>query len=162
MAMRFIIDLMLGKLSRWLRILGFDALSGVVEDREILNIAKDTSRTILSRDQKLIDQAKARGIPAIYIGQMDVQDQIIELYRSLGLDSIELDPKNSRCPVCNGTLAEKGTEELQDRIPPKVLEYHSRFWECTECQKVYWMGRHWEDIEKKINAIKTEFETEPD
>ncbi len=160
--MRFINDLMLGKLARWLRLLGHDTAYGTLEDQEIIRRAKSESRTILSRDQRLIDTARREDIAAIYVSQANLEDQVVELYDTLGLAEVQLDPDSSRCPLCNGELAGKRPEEVRELVPPKVFEYHSQFWKCVRCDKVYWMGRHWDDIEKKINAANNELARDPD
>jgi len=149
--MRFVTDVMLGRLSRWLRLLGFDTTSGLRDDLRLLQTAAAEGRTLLTRDRALIEQAERMGITCIYISSSQLQDQIVELFESLGSSSIDLDPAKSRCPMCNGELKAVPREQLPDQVPEKVLRYHSEFYVCAACGKIYWMGRHWENIEKKIS-----------
>jgi len=149
--MRFVTDVMLGRLSRWLRLLGFDTTSGLREDLRLLQTAATEERTLLTRDRALFEQAERMGISCIYISSSQLKDQIVELFERLGTSSIDLDPAKSRCPMCNGELKAVRREDLPDQVPEKVLHYHSEFFVCTDCRKIYWMGRHWENIEEKIN-----------
>jgi len=149
--MRFITDVMLGRLSRWLRLLGFDTTSGLREDLGLLQSAASEGRTLLTRDRALMEQAKRMGIDCLYISSAQLEDQIVEVFERLGRSAIDLDPAKSRCPVCNGELNPATRDELPNQVPEKVLRYHSDFYVCRGCGKIYWMGRHWENIEKKIN-----------
>lgn len=151
MQMRFVTDVMLGRLSRWLRLLGFDTASELREDLRLLQSAVAEQRTLLTRDRALIEQGDRMGINCIYISSSQLEDQIVELFQRLGRSTIDLDPAKSRCPMCNGELKTVPRDELPDRVPEKVLIYHSEFFVCASCRKIYWMGRHWENIEKKIN-----------
>lgn len=149
--MRFITDVMLGRLSRWLRLLGFDTRSDLLDDEDLLGGAKADPRILLTRDKALIDKAQRRNIDCIYVAPPDLKHQIVEIYSYLGQKRIELDPEKSRCPLCNGELEMIPGQDLEGQVPPKVLQYHSDFFKCGNCTKIYWMGRHWENIKKKIN-----------
>jgi uncharacterized protein with PIN domain len=151
---RFITDVMLGRLSRWLRILGHDTRSDLSEDDEILQAARTDSRIILTRDRELTNRAHRMAVDCLYIGAPDLEGQILALFRSLGVRDLELRPDRSRCALCNGELEALGVEDVVDRVPEKVREFHSEFWECRACHKLYWMGRHWENIEKQINGLR--------
>ena len=158
--MQFITDLMLGRLARWLRLLGFDTSSGVVDDDEILRVAKTENRSLLTRDKMLFESARRLDIAGFYISSSNLQGQLLELFGEMGVTHVELDPNGSRCPVCNGTIASVETGEVEDRVPPKVREFHREFWSCSRCEKVYWMGTHWEKIEKEINDLNSKLSRE--
>ncbi len=160
--MRFITDVMLGRLSRWLRLLGFDTKSGIVEDDDILKVAEGESRVLLTRDGKLIGQARKMGIESIRIASSDLHGQMVELLRSMGVRRTELDPSRSRCPVCNGDLRMVSGSQVAQEVPAKVLSYHSHFWKCSACGKVYWMGRHWENMKEKINDVNALLDVDSD
>jgi len=153
--MQFITDLMLGRLARWLRLLGFDTSSGFIEDDEILMVAKKEDRSLLTRDKMLFESARRLGIKGFCISSSDLQGQLLELFGELKIDQVTLDPESSRCPVCNGTMARAQVEEVRDRVPQKVREFHRDFWNCSDCGKVYWMGTHWVKIEKEINDLNS-------
>jgi uncharacterized protein with PIN domain len=158
--MRFITDLMLGRLARWLRLLGFDTCSGVVEDDEIMRVAKTEDRSLLTRDKQLFESARRLGIRGHYIAPSDLRGQLFELFGKLGVEHLELDPSRSRCPVCNGTIVRVDLDGVADSVPQKVIEYHKEFWGCSSCGKVYWMGTHWEKIEKEINDLNAKLGSE--
>ncbi len=150
--MRFIADAMLGRLSRWLRLLGHDTLSEPTEDTAILRTAIQDGRTLLTRDKILYQYARRVGASAFFIGEPRLENQLVELSKKVGWKRLEIDPSKSRCPVCNGELSELSRSEVSSKVPEKVLDYHSRFWRCNSCGKIYWMGRHWLSIKKKING----------
>ena len=150
--MRFIADVMLGRLSRWLRLLGYDTTSEPTEDTAILKAAIAEERTLLTRDKRLYEYAKRLGVDTLFIGQPKLEDQLVELSRKVGWKTLEIDPSRSRCPRCNGKLSELSRSQVSSDVPEKVLSYHSRFWKCDTCGKIYWMGRHWLNIRKKING----------
>ena len=149
--MRFITDIMLGRLARWLRLLGQDTRSDVAEDAEIIKVASDESRILISRDRGLVEKAAKGGVKSLYIAAPDLKTQIVDLWRGLGLSEIVLDPDLSRCPICNGDLSSIGKDGVEKDVPPKVLEYHEDFWKCRGCGKTYWMGTHWDNMKKQIN-----------
>jgi uncharacterized protein with PIN domain len=150
---RFITDVMLGRLSRWLRILGYDTRSDLIEDGEILRAAQADSRIVLTRDRDLTNKAHRMGIDCFYVGPPDLEGQLLTVFHRLGFDELELRPDRSRCALCNGELESVGGNDVVNQVPEKVLEFHSEFWRCRACHKVYWMGRHWENIEKEINGL---------
>jgi uncharacterized protein with PIN domain len=160
--MRFITDMMLGRLARWLRLLGFDTLNGVVEDDEILRVASQEGRILLTRDRDLFNSARRIDTRSYYIQSPYIDAQMLGIFRDLGMDNVELDPGKSRCAKCNGTTKKVDACQISGEVPPKVKEYHQDFWACTKCGKIYWMGRHWENIEKEINDLNRKLCEESD
>jgi uncharacterized protein with PIN domain len=118
-------------------------------------VAKTENRSLLTRDKILFESSHRLGIKGFYVSASDLQGQLLELFRKMGIDDIKLDPKSSRCPVCNGTITGVEVEEVKDKVPPKVREFHREFWNCHDCGKVYWMGTHWVKIEKEINDLNS-------
>jgi len=62
----------------------------------------------------------------------------------------------SRCTICNTLLVPVDSSEAEKHVPPKVFERQTRFWFCPSCQKYYWMGTHYEDMEKRIAVLLRE------
>src|SRR5439155_1237518 len=95
------------------------------------------------RDQKVQShQPRAREsvVPSLFVPRgLDVQAQLAHILRELSLPLRE-----SRCMACGGELVELSGEEVGDRVPPRSLARHNRFWECVRCQQVFWHGTHWE------------------
>jgi uncharacterized protein len=151
--MKFIADAMLGKLAKWLRILGFDVLyDSSMEDRQIIRTARDQERTILTRDTRML-QLRSIG-DAVFIKSDDVFQQLLEMKKNLHLN--DRGPA-ARCIVCNGSLnsvAEK--DELKGLVPEYVYHNFKHFFRCSSCGKVYWDGSHYEKIREKLREVLKE------
>jgi len=146
---RFLVDSMLGSLARWLRIGGYDAeYRRDAEDDSLMEEASSTGRILLTRDRVLTLRAKKRGVETILVeGEGDVE-QLGALAAALGL---ELDPSNSRCPRCNGSLTQVDRDHVCDRVPEASLEAFDVFWVCGSCGGVYWRGSHWDQIASTLD-----------
>lgn len=153
--MKFITDGMLGRLSRWLRIIGYDVeYVRNAADEELLKRAEEEGRTVLTRDRSLYAMAKRRGVGAILLEEKDLFGQLARLIK---LGAIDVDPSSeSRCPICGSPLREVGRDEVAERVPAKSLELYEEFWECENemCGKVYWMGSHWRRIGERLKALE--------
>lgn len=147
---RFLVDSMLGSLARWLRIGGYDAeYRRDAEDDSLMEEASRTGRILLTRDRVLVLRAKKRGVETILVEGAGEVEQLGALAAALGL---ELDPSNSRCPKCNGSLTRVSRDEVRDRVPEASLEAFNVFWMCGSCGGVYWRGSHWDQIASTIEA----------
>lgn len=145
---RIIVDSMLGKLCRWLRLYGYDTLYakelGRDDDDYIIQKAVLEHRLIITRDENLCREAERSGVPSICLRANTIQSQLVELGSFLHLP--ELKPENARCPLCNGRINTVTREKVGDNVPPKVLAHHKQFWQCVKCGQTYWRGSHWDNI----------------
>jgi uncharacterized protein len=145
-APRLFVDAMLGRLARWLRLLGYDAAYWRVgSDDELIEAARAEGRLIVTRDHPL---AGRRGVAAILIESEQLDEQIAEA-RAL-LASQPLPAPFSRCPECNGMLVEWPHEEARDLVPAYVWHTQHQFRRCLECGKIYWQGTHFPDLRARI------------
>ena len=152
MLMRFIADMMLGRLARWLRLYGYDTLYGIEDDEEIIRAALSEGRVILTRDSGLTERARKLGAEAFLLRSNTLKEQVKELKR-LGVEFKELFPANARCPKCNGPIRPASKEEVKGKVPPKVYERYDEFYICEDCGQIYWPGRQWREmlrIDKKL------------
>jgi len=149
---RFLVDSMLGSLARWLRIGGYDAeYRRDADDDSLMEEASKTGRVLLTRDRMLALRAKKRGVETILVeGEGDVE-QLGALAAALGL---ELNPSNSRCPRCNGSLTQVDRDQVRDRVPEASLEAFDVFWVCGSCGGVYWRGSHWKQIASTLEEAE--------
>lgn len=137
---------MLGRLARWLRLLGYDTTyARDWSDHRIAARARAEGRIVLTRDREL---ARRRGIQCLLIERQDLEGQLEEICLALGPPPPSLRP---RCPVCNAMLRPLADDEARRRVPPYVYRTHERFRYCAHCDRVYWPGSHWEDVEKTID-----------
>ncbi|WP_456369091.1 Mut7-C RNAse domain-containing protein [Thermococcus sp.] len=153
--MRFIADMMLGRLARWLRLYGYDTLYGIKDDDEIVRIALKEDRIILTRDSALAERAKKLGVKVFLLSSNSLEEQIKEL-KNLGVEFRELFPPNARCPKCNGPIKPVPKEEVKGKVPPKVYELYSEFYVCQKCGQIYWPGRQWEEMLKMDRKLRGE------
>lgn len=146
--MRFLADAMLGKLVRWLRILGCDTeYHPGLQDREILNLAEAQGMTLLTRDVELYKSAIRRGIHSRYVKSLSIKGQLAELSQLL-----KFVPLESRCPLCNSALSVMGIEDLV--VAHQPLPQQRELWLCKGCGKIYWHGRYWDTISETIRASR--------
>ena len=148
--MKFIADAMLGRLAKWLRILGFDVLYYPdIEDREIVRIAREQERTILTRDTQL---TKRSGLPGvIFVEKDNVFDQLTFIRTLLGFSQVDI---SGRCAVCNGIIDEvPQKEEVRDLVPDFIYFNSPGFMRCRDCGKVYWEGSHRKGMREKVKGV---------
>jgi uncharacterized protein with PIN domain len=142
----FVADVMVGKLARWLRVLGFDVVySNKYDDDELIKIAENQNRVILTRDVEL----STRRTPAkcLFIQSGDYKEQIQQVVHSFDLKGFKA---FSRCLECNAPLEEVDKEAVFDKVPPFVYLTQDRFAKCPSCDRVYWHGTHTQEMLKQI------------
>jgi uncharacterized protein with PIN domain len=149
-AMKFIVDCMLGKLAKWLRILGFDAVYlNKAEDRDLLLLARREKRILLTKDQELL--LAAAGLPSLFIESDNWQEQLAQV-----LDAYRLRDRakpHSRCLACNIELKRIPKRLARNLVTPFVFEQATSFAICPSCGRVFWPGTHFEDMDLKIARI---------
>ncbi len=155
--MKFIADSMLGRLARWLRLLGFDTLYYPrIKDRLLLRIAQEENRIVLTRDTRLV---KMRGVGEyILLRENDSFKQLKRVIAEYNLSpeiKKELSSMNiySRCSLCNTLLDNISKEEAKPHVPPYVYLTSGSFSKCTGCGQFYWKGTHRELLDKKLLEI---------
>jgi len=155
-AMTFVVDCMLGKLAKWLKILGFDAVySSRAGDDELLRLAQKEGRALLTRDTGLA--AKARGLKCLLLRSQRWQDQVSEVLDDFNLRG-EVVPF-SRCLACNAGLKPIPKTSAKNLVAPFVYEYAGGFSICPSCGRVYWPGTHFHDMESRLKDIIGEKDT---
>ncbi len=151
---KFILDVHLGTLAKYLRMFGFDTLyQNNYNDHEIINISLTESRTILTKDKGILKHNQVnRGY---YIRNSNPEKQLVEI-----LDRFDL--KNSfneftRCLVCNTVLIKIDKDKIAGRLPQKVKERQSEFYFCNSCNKIYCPGSHYLKMKELINKVTNKF-----
>jgi len=143
---RFVADVMLGSLSRWLRLFGFDTLyRNDFTDRELIKISLQEDRIVLTRDNAL---ARSRLLKKVLLIQSEsIKEQIKEVLSIIPIscDLLNLRP---RCPVCNGETESIIKEKIKEEIPDYVAISNQEFIICKSCGKIYWHGTHKDRIDK--------------
>ncbi len=154
--MKFIADCMVGKLARWLRLLGFDvAYYRRIEDDKLLELAAQEKRIILTRDHELLKKAskqKSLKQKALLIESECWEEQVEQVLDYFKLRD-EINP-NSRCLECNTRLKILPKSRARNLVPPFVYEQAEVFALCPGCGRIFWKGTHFQDMEKKLGRFQ--------
>jgi len=147
---RFIADVMLGRLAKWLRISGFDVLySNKFSDNELVKISNGEGRVLLSRDTRLLVRKAVREF--IHIESQDLQEQIRQVFHALNL---EIPPSLlTRCLSCNEALRETTRESVRGIVPPFFFETQEKFKSCPKCGKIFWAGTHRSSVVRSLQKL---------
>jgi uncharacterized protein with PIN domain len=152
--LKFVTDGMLGKLTRWLRMLGQDVeYSRSDDDKKLIEKAKSEERVLLTRDFKLYQQAMTRGVNAVLVDAATEPEKLADLARRFNFN-LEIDITVSRCPKCNTEIRPVPKDMVMDKVPKTTSTYYNEFWECPNCGQVYWQGAHWKRIEKTLKEAR--------
>jgi len=148
---RFALDVGLGRLAGFLRMLGFDTLwRNDFADDELSRLSRDEDRVVLTRDLGLLKRAEVRH--GYYPRNTDPAHQLVEVVRRYQLTA-RMRPF-TRCLACNAPLAVASKDEVLDRIPERVAATHSRFQQCHECKRVYWPGTHHQRMQALVDKLR--------
>ena len=152
--LRFIADGHLGKLTRNLRLLGFDvAYDRQADDHQLLNVMERENRALLTRDRRLLMHAIVRH--GYYPRSQNADEQTIEVIRRF--DLFESIAPFTRCLRCNERLREVAKTEVIEKLEPLTKIYYEQFRRCTGCGQIYWTGSHFEKLQKRIKIIQSRF-----
>jgi len=139
--LRFLADAMLGRLAKWLRILGYDTLYNPSwDDPYLVRVARAQERVVLTRDSEL---ARRRGVRVLLLESERLEAQVQQLRSDLHLGAAA---PFSRCPVCNALLEEISKDQAWGQVPPYVFVTQKEFRLCPACDRFYWRGSHWEHM----------------
>jgi uncharacterized protein with PIN domain len=147
----FILDVHLGNLARYLRLLGFDTLYRTKDpgDKAIADIAKQTQRIVLTRDIGLLKRAVisyGHWIRNTYPKKQ--LREVIDRYQLQALFS-----PFTRCMHCNGLIQPIEKSQIQRRIKEGIQRDYNAFWLCTECKNVYWKGSHYDKLDAFVKKL---------
>jgi hypothetical protein len=147
---RFVLDIHLGKLATYLRLLGFDVLyQNDYQDEELACLSSREERILLTRDRGLLKRSVV--VYGYCVRESDPLQQVIEVLRRFDLFGA-IAPLQ-RCLRCNGLLQPVSKEAIGDRLPPLTRKYYNDFSICQACAQIYWKGAHYERIQGLIDRI---------
>ncbi len=144
----FMADSMLGKMAKWLRLMGYSVkyISNGVSDDEVINLCRRDNLFLLTRDKVLHERYKN----SMLIESDEFHEQIKQVIRVFKPDETKY---FTRCPLCNSTLLTVPISDYDGEIPVNVRSVHGEVYVCSECGKVYWKGTHYISIRKTIENI---------
>jgi uncharacterized protein with PIN domain len=147
---RFVLDMHLGRLAAYLRLLGFDTwYQSHSRDEDLARASQDEHRILLTRDRGLLKRAAVthghlmrETFPRRQLAEVVER---FDLYRSVALFT--------RCLRCNTPLRSARAESVADRLPERTRRLHTEFFECDTCRRVYWKGSHYARMRKMIGEV---------
>ena len=147
--MKFAADKMLGRLTRWLRVIGQDVTYGPhLSGYGLIREARREGRLILTRDRGL-----TRKNPPDYL--LIQSDQFREQLKQV-VQACRLEPFKeafTRCVECNTLLQPVPKEAVRERVPPYVFSNQERFSFCLRCQRIYWPATHQQKMLEELKAL---------
>jgi uncharacterized protein with PIN domain len=149
---KFILTPELGRLAKWLRILGFDAAySAEVNFSSLLIHALRDNRIILTRNSHFIH--KAQMTKAVWIKSEGVNQQLKQVIKELGL-RLQKELMFSRCTICNMELKNINKQQVKNKLPEYVFKTQQKFFICPSCQRIYWPGTHWGNVTEALEEVE--------
>ncbi len=151
---RFIVDINVGKLARWLRMLGFDAtLFGHGEDFRLIKQALAEGRVLVTKDSRLMQRRviTTGRLRSVLVNGDRPEEQMRQVITRLGLEG-PFRPF-TRCLEDNHLLLERRPDEVADLVPAYVRQTQTRFRQCPACKRVYWPGTHWQAMLEKLREF---------
>ncbi|MCX7926885.1 MAG: Mut7-C RNAse domain-containing protein [Candidatus Omnitrophica bacterium] len=150
--MKILVTKELGRLAKWLRILGIDCeYSRTQQISSIMMQALREDRIILTRNRHL---PASRGITIVIVESQTINEQLPEVCAKIGI-SIEHQKLFSRCTICNKKLQEVSPDTVRDFVPEYVFSTQKNFYQCSNCKRIYWQGTHWGNVQEILAKIKT-------
>jgi hypothetical protein len=146
---RFLADAMLGRLARWLRVLGFDThYDPALHDAALVRLADAEGRILLTRDRHLLRERRPRLAVEV------TSDRPLQQLGAL-IEQLELQPPRelfTRCMVCNAPLDDLSDAEAATLLPPSARQLAGTARRCPQCNRVYWPGSH---VQRMTRALAT-------
>ena len=156
--MKFLTDGMLGNITRWLRLLGYDVeYEKGQKDNELLLRSEQEKRILLTSDAELFRIAKRRGLNTALVKKTSPDEALSKLSEKFNIHLI-FDEKRSRCPTCGFPLKNVNKNSIKDKVPKNTYQRYNEFWICINlsCSKVYWCGNHWKKISQTLKKARKE------
>jgi uncharacterized protein with PIN domain len=149
---RFVVDVNLGQLARYLRLLGFDALyRNSYTDKEVARIASEQNRIVLTRDRALLQHKIITH--GTFVRAVKPREQVTEILERL--DLYRLVRPFTRCLRCNGELEDVDKDAVLHQLQSRTRQFYEHFRRCKACGQAYWKGSHFNRMEKLCDYFAT-------
>ena len=140
----------LGRLTKWLRLLGFDTRYESEEAGKKFIETLEKNRILLTRTRRIQNQFASRQL--IFVESDHLAQQLNQIFRELSLKASQTRPF-SRCLQCNAPIAMVEKASILGQVPDYIFETQDRFHKCTECDRIYWRGSHTRRSLEKIQQL---------
>ncbi len=151
--MRFIADIMVGRLAKYLRMAGYDVVYiNDADDDLILQIARNEDRIVLTRDTMMLERKEFKNgiLRSVFISDDALLTQLLQVKYELDL---VLKPDLIVCLVCNNPLKKVEKKDIKNKVPPYVYKTQSKFKHCSNCGRYYWRGTHYDYIKNYFSRL---------
>lgn len=140
---------MLGNVSKWLRILGYETLFlKRPSDETLIKLSRENNGILLTSDEELFKKAKSIGVAVIFVNSnLSLKEKLVKVFKE---SNLKPQLNSTRCTVCGGELSKIEMKELREFF------FTSDFWVCKKCGKLYWRGSHWKNIMKMYDELRKE------
>jgi uncharacterized protein with PIN domain len=150
---KFIVDANVGKLARWLRMLGYDTMFvNDIDDGVLVDIGLKEERVLLTKDtQIMLRRAVTSGkVKALLTSEDDPKKQMRRVITEMKLDR---EREFTLCLECNVPLIPRSKDEVRDLVPPYVYKTQTQYHQCPACGRIYWRGTHWENMKQVLGIL---------
>ena len=148
----FVADAMLGKLTRWLRLLGAKVFfSESKNGDEAIKRAMKEKAVLLTRNEALAAKAGDYAQTMLFKTNDSFQ-QLRTVMKKFGLKA-ESSPSFALCPKCGGKIKRIAKAKVKRKVFPRVFKQQKRFWECGQCKQIYWKGSHYARIGDRLKKL---------
>lgn len=139
-ACRFVLDIHLGRLAAYLRMLGFDTLyCNTYEDAELAQLSHTDERILLTRDIGLLKRSMV--VHGYFVRETKPTRQLKEVVQRFQLHpAVET---FQRCIRCNGMMQVVEKAAILHLLEPKTQQFFHDFQQCQSCGQIYWRGSHY-------------------
>jgi len=149
--LRFVLDVHLGRLAAYLRMLGFDTLyRNDYSDPALVQLSVDEQRVLLTRDKGLL--MRKRITRGYYVREQLPQKQLREIF--VRFDLCKSQRPFTRCMHCNAELQRMEKTAVEADLMPRTKSLYDRFWQCARCKKIYWQGSHYRRMQQCLATLE--------
>lgn len=149
---RFLLDVHLGRLAGYLRMLGIDTLyRNDYDDPTLADTSAAQNRILLTCDRKLLMRKKIKY--GYLVRSRHPPEQVREVLQRYQL--FDYRSKVARCLDCNGIIQSVSKAGVEDRLLPLTRQHYDDFYQCNSCHKIYWEGSHFKNIQQSIKDLKS-------
>ena len=156
---KFLTDAMYGRLTRFLRIFGYDTVYAddleeffklnPVPDDKLAEYAIKNDRIIITRDYPFYKKHRDR---SVFLEGKGIYNYLQQLKNKLDLE-YNFDIQKARCSICNSELERvQDKNEIENDVKPETFKHYENFFQCKNCKKVYWKGSHIEKIMERLKS----------
>ena len=141
---------MLGRLAKWLRVLGQDVIYGRhLSGAGLIHAARQENRIILTRDRRL---RLKQSHDSLFVESDDFREQLRQVVSTFHL--IPGDDLLKRCLICNFSLQPRSKTSVKQAVPEYVFSSQEHFYWCASCRRIYWPATHQQKMLQELSNLQ--------